>query len=180
MYVQKLHHFCNTSSPDDSPKLGRKYLGNKQLRKIYQSIPDEYYKINTAIWKNICKQKMSIIFNEICINYIYYRLHLPFEFWYFLFTWVFCLEVREMHSYKSIFFVLLFLKRHLYAVTWYQALLSDINNLYTVVWFQVFLSNINDLCGFKYSLKLCIYIYIYSFQLCYSAPSICYSFYRKN
>ena len=28
MYIQKLHHFCNTSSPDDGPKLDRKYLGN--------------------------------------------------------------------------------------------------------------------------------------------------------
>ena len=28
MYIQKLHHFCNTSSADDDPKLGRKYLGN--------------------------------------------------------------------------------------------------------------------------------------------------------
>ena len=28
MYVQKLHQFCNSSSPGDSPKLGRKYLGN--------------------------------------------------------------------------------------------------------------------------------------------------------
>ena len=25
MYIQKLHHFCNTSSPDDGSKLGRKY-----------------------------------------------------------------------------------------------------------------------------------------------------------
>ena len=49
MYIQKLHPFCNTSSPDDGPKLGRKYLGNKQLRKIYQPIPAEYHKINTAI-----------------------------------------------------------------------------------------------------------------------------------
>ena len=52
MYIQKLHHFCNTSSPDDGPKLGRKYLENKELWKIYQSIPAEYYKINTAIWKD--------------------------------------------------------------------------------------------------------------------------------
>ena len=29
MYIQKLHHFCNTSSFDDGPMLGRKYLGNK-------------------------------------------------------------------------------------------------------------------------------------------------------
>ena len=28
MYIQKLHHFCNTYSPDDGPKLGWKYLGN--------------------------------------------------------------------------------------------------------------------------------------------------------
>ena len=49
MYIQKLHHFCNTSSPDDGPKSGGKYLENKQLWKIYQSIPAEYYKIKTAI-----------------------------------------------------------------------------------------------------------------------------------
>ena len=52
MYIQKLHHFCYTSCPDDGPKSGRKYLGKKQLLKIYQSIPAEYYKINTAIWKD--------------------------------------------------------------------------------------------------------------------------------
>ena len=52
VHMQKLHRFCNRSSPDDGPKSGRKYLGNKQLWKIYQSIPTEYYKINTAIWKD--------------------------------------------------------------------------------------------------------------------------------
>ena len=53
MYIQKLHHFCNTSPPpDNGPKSGRKYLGNKQLWKIYQLIPAEFYKINTAIWKD--------------------------------------------------------------------------------------------------------------------------------
>ena len=52
MYIQKLHHFFNTSFSDDGPKSDRKYLGNKQLWKIYQSIPAEYYKINTAIWKD--------------------------------------------------------------------------------------------------------------------------------
>ena len=51
VYIQTLHRFCNTSSPDDGPKSGRKYLGNKQLWKI-QSIPADYYKINTAIWKD--------------------------------------------------------------------------------------------------------------------------------
>ena len=28
MYIQKLHHFCNTSSPDDGPKLGKNYQVN--------------------------------------------------------------------------------------------------------------------------------------------------------
>ena len=50
MEKQKLHHFCNRSSPDDGPKSGKKYLGYKQSLKIHQSIPAEYYKINTAIW----------------------------------------------------------------------------------------------------------------------------------
>ena len=49
MYIQKLHYFCNRSSPDDGPKSGKKYFGNKQLWEVHQSIPAEYYKINTAI-----------------------------------------------------------------------------------------------------------------------------------
>ena len=52
MQKQKLHHFCNRSSPDDGPKSGRKYLGYKQLWKIHQSISAEYDKSNTAIWKD--------------------------------------------------------------------------------------------------------------------------------
>ena len=28
MYVEKLNDFCNTSNPDDGPKMDRKYLGN--------------------------------------------------------------------------------------------------------------------------------------------------------
>ena len=28
MYIQKLYHFCNTSSFDDAPKFRKKYLGN--------------------------------------------------------------------------------------------------------------------------------------------------------
>ena len=28
MYIQKLHHFCNTSPLDDWLRLGGKYLGN--------------------------------------------------------------------------------------------------------------------------------------------------------
>ena len=35
MYIQKLHHFCNTSTPDNGPRLGRKYLGNNLYIYIY-------------------------------------------------------------------------------------------------------------------------------------------------
>ena len=52
MHIQKLYYFCNTSSRDDGPKLGRKYLENNWLRKVYQPIPAKYHKINTAIWKD--------------------------------------------------------------------------------------------------------------------------------
>ena len=52
MYVQKLHHFWNTSSPADGPKLGRKYLQNNYLWKVYQPIPAKYDMINTAVQKD--------------------------------------------------------------------------------------------------------------------------------
>ena len=52
MYIQKLHHFWDTSSLDDDPKLGRKYLGNNKLWKVYQPIPTEDHKIDTAIRKD--------------------------------------------------------------------------------------------------------------------------------
>ena len=52
MYIQKLQHFSNISSPGDGTKLGRKYWGNNGLWKIYQPIPAEYHKINTAIQKD--------------------------------------------------------------------------------------------------------------------------------
>ena len=47
MLKQKLHHFCNRSSPDDGPKSGRKYYG--QLWTIHKSNPPEYDKSNTGI-----------------------------------------------------------------------------------------------------------------------------------
>ena len=85
MYIQKLHHICNISSPDDDPKSGRTYLGNKQLRKIHQSIPAKYYKIQRkyeTINKKTCRQKMSIMFNKICI-YIYIYIYIYEEKQYF-------------------------------------------------------------------------------------------------
>ena len=47
MQKQKLHHFCNRSSPDDGLKSGRKYEGYVWI--IHKSIPDEYDKSNTGI-----------------------------------------------------------------------------------------------------------------------------------
>ena len=64
---QKLHHFCNRSSPDDGPRLSRKYVGyiynygkyiNQFLLNTIKSI-QQYERIN----KKIC-----MMFNEICIN----------------------------------------------------------------------------------------------------------------
>ena len=52
--MQKLHHFCNTSSPDDSPRSDGKYLGNNKLWKVYHLIPAESIRqperINKKIW----------------------------------------------------------------------------------------------------------------------------------
>ena len=52
MQKQKLYNICSRSSLDDGPKSGKKYLGYKNLWQIHQSIPAEYYKINTEIWKD--------------------------------------------------------------------------------------------------------------------------------
>ena len=51
MYLQKLHHFCNTSSPDDGQHLGRKYRENNKSWNFHQPIPTEYHKIYMAIRK---------------------------------------------------------------------------------------------------------------------------------
>ena len=51
MYIQKLHHFCNTFFTDDGLKLGRKNLGNNKLWKVNQPIPAEYPKIDWPIRK---------------------------------------------------------------------------------------------------------------------------------
>ena len=44
---------------DDGPKLGRNYLGNNWLWKIYQLISAEYHKINTAIRKDLPKNMLT-------------------------------------------------------------------------------------------------------------------------
>ena len=49
MQKQKLHHFCNRSSPDDGLKSGRKYKGYIQLWTMYKSFPAEYDKSNMGI-----------------------------------------------------------------------------------------------------------------------------------
>ena len=133
MYIQKLHRFCNISSPDDGPKSGRKYLGNKQLWKIYQSIPAEHYKINTAIWKDQ-QENMSIMFNEICINiyiyiYIYYNTHkfkvhiytlsmththidmLTFT-WSYIYIYI-CYPYTHIYSFAPTAYILLHLNMHI-------------------------------------------------------------------
>ena len=52
MLKQKLHDFCNRSSPDDGPKSGRNYEGYIQLWTIQKSISPEYDKSDTGIRKD--------------------------------------------------------------------------------------------------------------------------------
>ena len=71
MRKQKLHHFCNRSSPDDGPKSTestRDTYNNGQY--INQFPPNTIKAIRQyeRIQKKICRQKISIMFNEICIN----------------------------------------------------------------------------------------------------------------
>ena len=90
MYVQKLHPFFYTSSPDDGPKSARstweitnyRRFINQYQPNIIRSI-QQFDKIN----KKICRQKMSIIFNQICINaemlpiYIYIYIYIYMTTW---------------------------------------------------------------------------------------------------
>ena len=82
MYIQKLHLFCNTSSPDYAPKSGRKYLGNKQLWKIYQSTPAEYYKINMKgstrkyVDRKCLLYSTKFVLMKKCCQYIYIYIYI--------------------------------------------------------------------------------------------------------
>ena len=74
MCMQKLHHFCNTSSPADSPKLAESTWKITNYGRFINQFPPniirsirQFERIN----KKICRQKLSIIFNEICIKLIY-------------------------------------------------------------------------------------------------------------
>ena len=52
MHFKMLHHFYNTFSPDEDPRLGRKVLEINLLLKVYQPIPAEYHEIDTATRKD--------------------------------------------------------------------------------------------------------------------------------
>ena len=86
MYIQKFHHFCNTSSPDDGPKLGRStWQITNYGRFINQFPPNNIRSIRQfeRINQKLCGQKMSIMFNQICINegmlpkYTYFKIYNP-------------------------------------------------------------------------------------------------------
>ena len=88
MYIQKLHHFCNTSSPVDGPNLGRSTWEITNFGRFINQFSPNIIR-STRQFKGISKkvftQKMSIIFNQICINeemlprntciYIYIYIH---------------------------------------------------------------------------------------------------------
>ena len=71
-----LHRFCNISSPGDGPKLAESTWEINNYGKYINQFPPntiksirQYERIN----KEICRQKISIMFNEICI-YILVKL----------------------------------------------------------------------------------------------------------
>ena len=71
----------NRSSPDDSPKSDRKYLGYIQLWKIHQSIPAKYDKSNTAIWthqqENMQTENVYYVQRNLCVCiYIYIYIYI--------------------------------------------------------------------------------------------------------
>ena len=105
LFLQSSSVHIKVASLDDGPKSGRKYLGNKQLWKyIYQFLPNtiksilQYERIN----KKICRQKMSIIFNEICIH----EEMLP----KYIFIYLFC----EWNITPRFFDVLLHINNHVF------------------------------------------------------------------
>ena len=71
MPKQKLHLFFNRSSPDNGPKSGRSTRDTHNYGQYMNQFPPNWIKAireNERIQKKICRQKLSIIFNEICIN----------------------------------------------------------------------------------------------------------------
>ena len=71
MLKQNLHHFCNRSSPGDGPKSGRSTRDTYNYGQyINQFLPNTIKVIweFKRIQKKICRHKISIMFNEICIN----------------------------------------------------------------------------------------------------------------
>ena len=95
MYIQKLHRFCNTSSPVDGPKSAESIWDINNYGKYINQFPPNTMK---SIWqyerinKKIYRQKMSLMFNEICINeemlsiYIYIYIYIGFQIQTSLFT----------------------------------------------------------------------------------------------
>ena len=71
MLKQKLHHFCNRSSPDDGPKSPESTRDTYNYGQYINQFPPNTIKVIREferIQKKIYRHKMSIMFNEICIN----------------------------------------------------------------------------------------------------------------
>ena len=71
MYMQMSHRFSNIHTTDDGPRSNRKYSSNNWLWEFLNQFPSDTIKL---IWQQertytkMCRQNMSILFNEICIN----------------------------------------------------------------------------------------------------------------
>ena len=81
-------------------------MGYIQLYKIYQSFPAEYDKCNERINKKICRQKMSIMFNEICINEEilpkYTHTHTHTHIYIHIYMLVCCFVLRCINPFRAI------------------------------------------------------------------------------
>ena len=77
-YANRLAKFIYIyiSSPDDSPKSGRKYLGYIPLWKIRQSIPAEYGNMNGSTGKYVDRKSLFCINEEMLPIYIYIYIYM--------------------------------------------------------------------------------------------------------
>ena len=87
MQKQKLHHFCNRSSPDEGLKSVRSTWDMYNYGKyVSQFWPNTIKAIRQYEWinKKICRH-MSIMFNEICIN----KEMLPINIYIYIYIYIY-------------------------------------------------------------------------------------------
>ena len=77
MYIQKLHHFCNTSCVDDGPKSGRKFLEINKYGRFINRFPQNIIR-SIRLYERIDKKKYvdkKCLFCSVIYIYIYIYIH---------------------------------------------------------------------------------------------------------